>query len=383
MKLPRRSGLYWRLLASYLLVILVSCFTLYWAGYAFADYFFERQLGGMMRQMQHMNPMMQAMAEDLNVAYRQATERSMIWGLVVSALIAGIVALFVTRRIAAPVRRMQRASQRIAAGRYQERLETSAPGEIGELAASFNGMAQALERSEARRVDLLANVAHEFRTPLTNLRGYLTGFSDGIFRPDEDTLDACARQLSRLDRLVADLSLLSKVETGQEILEPQETEAGALVEQAAAAFRPRFRAKGVALHALQAPQTTLVRADPQRTGQVLANLLDNALRHTSGGGEVRLEVTPGPEEVRFEVRDSGPGVPPSDVPHLFTRFYRADKARGHDPGGGSGVGLTIAKHYVERQGGRIGIESELGKGSRFWFTLPAVPHRREIAASAP
>lgn len=370
MRLPRRFGLYWRLLASYLLVILVGCITLYWAGEAFADYFFDRHMGGMMQQMEHMSPMMEAMAADLNAAYRRASERSMTWGLGVSALVASIVGLFVTRRIVAPVRRMQHASQRIAAGQYRERLETSAPGEIGELATSFNEMAEALERIEARRVELLANVAHEFRTPLTNLRGYMTGFRDGIFRPDEETLEACTRQLSRLERLVTDLSLLSKVETGIDELQPHVVGASELVRQNAAAFRPRFEERGVALCVRDGAGSVQVNADPQRTAQVFANLLENALRHTPSGGEVWISTSKSREEVRFEVEDTGSGIPPEELEHVFTRFHRVDKARSYDPNGGSGIGLTIAKHYVERQGGRIGAESELGRGSRFWFSLP-------------
>lgn len=370
MTASHRSGLFWRLLASYLLVILVGCFTLFWAGEAFSVYFFEQHMGGMMQQLRHTSPMMEAMEVDLSAAYRQATERSMVWGMSAAAVVASLAALFVTRRIVAPLRRLQSASRRIAAGQYRERLETSAPGEIGELATSFNEMAQALERIEARRVELLANVAHEFRTPLTNLRGFVTGLRDGVFQPDEETLDACTRQLARLERLLADLSLLSRVETGQERLQPQALDVTDFVCQSVAAFRPRFREKGVALRVQTPHPPAGVLADPQRTAQVLANLLENALKHTPAGGTVRVRVTPGPTEVRFEVRDTGQGIACKDRPHVFTRFYRVDKARSHDPAGGSGIGLTIAKHYVERQGGHIGLESEPGLGSCFWFTLP-------------
>lgn len=381
MKFPRNVGLYWRLLASYLLIILVGCFTLYWAGEAFASYFFEQQMGGMLRQMRHMDPMMEAMAADLNAAYRQASERSMFWGLAVSALVASAVGLFVTRRIVRPVRKLQRASRRIAAGQYRERLEATAPGEIGELAASFNEMAEALERVESRRVELLANVAHEFRTPLTNLRGYVAGLRDGIFQPDEETLDACVRQLARLERLVSDLSLLSRVETGSEHLQPQAIATSDLVGESVAAFRPRFEENGVALHVHDAAGPIRVKADPQRTAQVLANLLENALKHTPKGGEVQVSTGSHGNEVRFEVRDTGRGIPREDVPHVFVRFYRVDKARSHDPRGGSGIGLTIAKHYVERQGGQIGAESELGEGTCFWFTLPTATTSQPDPAS--
>lgn len=371
MNSSRNPSIFWRLFASYLLIISVGCFTLYWAGDAFVSFFSDRHMGGMMNQMQHASPMMEAMATDLNTAYREATHQAMVWGLGVSALVAAIVGLFLSQRIVAPIRKMQRAGRRIAAGQYQERLDPQAPGEIGELAETFNEMAEALEQTETRRVELLANVAHEFKTPLSSLHGYVTGLQDGLFKADEEILAACARQVARLERLAGDLSLLSRVETGQEVLHRRSMNVTEILEQAAAAFRPAYDQNGVALCLAPVPTALEVQADPQRTAQVLANLLDNALKHTSRGGEVRLSATEAKVgEVLFEVEDNGAGVADEDLPHLFTRFYRVDKSRHYDPKQGSGIGLTIAKHYVERQGGRIGIESALGQGSRFWFTLP-------------
>ncbi len=374
MKPSRNLSIFWRLFASYLLIIAVGCFTLYWAGDAFASFFSSQHMGGMMTQMRHASPMMESMAIDLNAAYREATQQAMVWGLSVSALVAGAVSLFVSQRIVAPIRKMQRAGQRIAAGQYQERLDPQAPGEIGELAETFNGMAEALEQTESRRVELLANVAHEFKTPLSSLHGYVTGLQDGLFKADEETLAACARQVARLERLAGDLSLLSRVETGQEVLHPRALNVTEILEQAASAFRPAYDQNRVVLCVASAPTALRVQADPQRTSQVLANLLDNALKHTPCGGEVRLSVAEAKEgEVLFEVKDTGKGVAEEDLPHLFTRFYRADKSRHYDPKQGSGIGLTIAKHYVEKQGGRIGAERALGQGSRFWFTLPRSP----------
>ena len=370
MRQAGNPGLYWRLLISYLLVILVVCFTMYWVAEAFAIYFMDQNLANMIRRMQDMSPMMQAMSAELDAAYRRASQSTMLWGLAVSALVAGSVGFFVTKRIVAPVRKMQRASRRIAAGQYRERLDVQAPGEIGELAAAFNDMAASLEQTEARRVELLANVAHEFKTPLTSLKGYVAGLRDGLFEADVDTLEACERQLGRLERLVADLSLLSRVETGQEELESRKLLVGDLLEQARTTFLPAYREKGVHLE-VEAPQKRLsVLADPQRTSQVLANLLDNALKHTASGGEVVISAEEAHDSVRFEVRDTGEGVAEKDLAHLFTRFYRADKSRSNGVLQGSGIGLTIAKLYVERQGGEIGVSSEAGVGTVFWFTLP-------------
>ena len=369
--IPDNLGLYWRLLASYLLIVSVGCFTFYLAGEAFVPIFFERHMTGMMGR-----PMMEMMTPDLRAAYASATRQGMAWGMSVAALVAGVVSLFVTGRIVAPLREMQRVSSRIAAGEYRERLDTRAPGEIGCLARAFNDMARTLENTEKRRLELLANVAHEFKAPLTNLRGYVVGMRDELFAVDEDTLNACVRQLARLERLLADLSLLSRVETGEgeTKLDLHPTRVATLLEGVAEAFRPSFERKGVRFVVEPLPPSLAVRADAERTGQVLANLISNALRHTQGGGEVRLTACAvGKGEVRIEVQDTGEGIAHEDLPHVFARFYRADKARQHDAQQGSGIGLTIAKHYVERQGGRIGGESEPGRGSRFWFTLPQMP----------
>ena len=370
--MKRRVSLYWRLLVSYVLVIAVASVTFWLAGQSFAPFFLERHVNSMMRTMHNLTPdlMMSSMTTDLAAAYRQALSQSLLWALLVAGAAALVVALYVSRRIVIPLKELRRAAGRIAAGRYGDRLSTQVPGEVGDVADAFNTMAEALSQSETRRVELLANVAHEFRTPLSNLNGYIEGLEDGVFALDETTLEACKRQLGRLGHLIDDLSLLSRVESGQESFEPSSISVARLLQQSAAAFRPQFEKKGVGLDILPT-QTLSVQADAERTGQVLANLLSNALRHTPPGGTVRLAAEPfRPGVVRFSVEDTGPGIAKGDLEHVFTRFYRADKARGREAGGGSGIGLTIAKHYVERQGGDIGVESELGHGSRFWFTLP-------------
>jgi histidine kinase len=233
-------------------------------------------------------------------------------------------------------------------------------------------MAATLEKSEERRVQLMADVAHEFRTPLSNLRGYLEGLEDGVFAPEELAAPA-RRQLQRLERLADDLSLLSRVETGQVDLHPAEVAAVTLLDAVAEAFRPRFEAKDVTLEVAAAPDVR-VWADAERSGQVLTNLVANALRFTPAGGRVKLAVyAVGEGWVRFEVSDTGGGIPQGQLSLVFNRFYRGDQARAQQEGGGSGIGLTLAKQLVERQGGDIGVSSRLGQGSTFWFTLPRAP----------
>lgn len=373
MKLSRNLSLYWRLLCSYLLVIGICSVTLFFSGETFGPLLLDHHLTSMQETMHNLTPetFRAAMAADLGDAYRRALSQSMLWGLLVSSVVAGGVGLFVTSRIVSPLKSMQRASQQIAAGRYQDRLDAQAPGEVGALAGSFNAMAEALEQTERRRVELLANVAHEFKTPLSSLHGYLDGLEDGVFQADPETVSACQRQVLRLERLVADLSLLSRVETGQEKIVQRPVQACDLLGQVLTAFRPQFEDRGVRLTATKVPASWRVLADAERADQVFSNLVINALRHTPPGGTVQLSARErGRAEIVFEVRDTGEGIAAEDQPHLFTRFFRGDKARQRDQGSGSGIGLTIAKHYVEAQGGQLEVHDEPGWGGVFTFSLP-------------
>lgn len=366
----RPSGLFWRLFPTYLLVIAVAAVAALLVGQALAPFFLQQRMDAMMAGAGGMGAGMTGMTVDLSDAYRRALTQSLEWASLVAAVAAAAVALVVTTRIVTPLRHMTRASERIAGGRYGDRLDPRAPGEIGELAGAFNRMADTLQRSEERRVELLADVAHEFRTPLSNLRGYVEGLEDGVFEDEAGVFEAFHRQLERLGHLVDDLSLLSRVETGQLELRLEPLDARALVEAAVAPFRPEAERTGVRLAINTPSPAPWLRADRERTLQVLANLLGNALRYTPGGGGIEVEVAaPRLGMVRFAVSDGGPGVAPEDRPNVFKRFYRGDKARSPHAGG-SGIGLTIARQLVERQGGEIGLTSPSGQGATFFFTLP-------------
>ena len=371
MRLRRDTSLYWRLFISYLLVILVGSATLYGTSEVFGPFFIERHIESMDLTSRNLPPETNTMLTDLREAYRRAVNQSLWWGLVVSGLVAGAVSLFITAQIVSPLKRLQRASRRIAAGQYNERLEVSSPGEIGELAHSFNDMAAALDKTEARRVELLGNVAHELRTPLSSLRGHLEGLQDGVFTLEDETIEVSLGEVTRLERLVDDLSLLSRIEAGQGTIKPERVSLEAICAKTLASLRPLFVDKGVGLRCLPIPPTLMVKADPQRTAQVLANLLTNALRHTPPGGEVTLWADERDNHlIAMHVRDTGEGIPETVLPHIFTRFYRGDSSRRSKEGSGSGIGLTVAKHFVEAQGGELGVESQVGQGSHFWFTLP-------------
>ena len=237
----------------------------------------------------------------------------------------------------------------MAEGEYGVRLPLLERDELGELALHFNRLAEALEKVEKTRAELIGTVAHELRTPLA---------AEGILR-----------EVKAMRRLVEDLSLVSRVEAKAVEIRPKPLDPKGLLEEALARFQSAFQAKGVALSLEAQDPLPQVWADEERVLQVLANLLTNALRHTPQGGEVRLRAFRQGEAVAFQVADTGPGIPEEHLPHIFERFYRVDKARSRKEGG-SGVGLTVAKGLVEAMGGRIFVESRVGEGTTFTFTLP-------------
>lgn len=366
-----RGTLYWRLLLSYLVLLSVGAATAFLVAEAVAPFFFQRHIAAMEVALAHVeNIDLGSMASDLVTSYRDTVTQSLLWAIFVGAAAAGGVSLFVTQRIVLPLRAMTRASRQIAGGHYSRRLDTRAPGEIGDLAEAFNVMASTLESSEERRVILLADVAHEFRTPLSNLQGYLEGLEDGVFVP-ADVVVPAMRQVARLERLTSDLSILSKVETGQLTLDRKPVAARDLLDRTAIAFRKRATDGGVTLEVAMSSKPVWVSADVERTSQVLDNLVSNALRYTPVGARVTLACTGRQEgSICFEVADTGAGIAAEHLPHIFHRFYRVDAARGRNEGGGSGIGLTLVKQLVERMGGSVDVRSEVGRGTTFGFTLP-------------
>jgi signal transduction histidine kinase len=367
---PRRSrSLLWRVFGSYLVVVAVATVGALVAGEAFAPFLLDRHIRSMGPMMGHGGDPMAAMTADLADAYRSALTQSLAWAALIATAVAAVVAWTVTRRVVGPLADLREASRAIARGNYERRLDADAPGEIGDLAGSFNTMAEALEQGEAIRRQLLSDLSHELRTPLSNLRGYLEALEDGVFTLDAPTSAALRRQTERLERLVADLSLLSGLEAGEVPVVATPIDLASLVGDSAAAFRARFEERAVAL-AVDAPAELRVNADANRTAQVLENLLDNALRHTPAGGRVTVRARPDGAFARVEVRDTGPGVPEALREAIFRRLFRGDPARAAVQGEGSGIGLTIARELVVRQGGAIGVEEAPGGGASFFFTLP-------------
>jgi len=370
---PLRRRLGWKLFLSYLVVILVGIVILGTAAELAVPTAFDRHMASMAQMMGGMAHMMDA---NLFASFRQAVTEALIWAGLAAFVAALILSLVVSRRVVSPVQEMQAASQRIADGHYQERV--GLPGdpargdldELGRLALSFNQMAARLEQTEAMRRDLIGNVAHELRTPLTSIQGYMEGLIDGVLPAEPATFQQVYREADRLQHLVRDLQELSRVEAGAVELHLAPLPVGRLVEAAADRLGRQFEEKGVALGVEVPSDLPPVRADEDRVGQVLLNLVGNALQYTPAGGQVRLRAGQEGGFVRLVVEDSGVGIPAEHLPHIFERFYRVDKSRSR-AGGGSGIGLTIAKHLVEAHGGEMEATSAgPDQGSTFSFTLP-------------
>jgi histidine kinase len=293
----------------------------------------------------------------------------------VAALAAVIVAvgvsLALSRRIVAPLRAMTAASRRIAEGKFDERVSVASADELGQLGQSFNQMAEQLEQVEAMRRQLIGDVSHELRTPLTAIKGSMEGLMDGVLPADAETYEQIRAEADRLSRLVDDLQELSRVEAHAYPLDFRAVDVSSLVATAIKRLTPTARAKRITLTSSLPRDLPRLLADEDRLGQVLTNLTANGIQYTPEGGMVTISAERKNDEIQISVADTGVGIPPEHLTHIFTRFYRVDKSRSRASGGGSGIGLTIARHLVEAHGGRIWAESEgEGKGSRFVFTLP-------------
>ncbi|MFE1548835.1 sensor histidine kinase [Streptomyces sp. NPDC058718] len=281
-------------------------------------------------------------------------------------------ALLLSRAVLRPVRALTSASRGLGEGDLGRRVPASGRDEIGELGRSFNRMADSLQDSEERQRRLVGDIAHELRTPLANLRGYLEALRDGVLEADAELLDSLHEEVLLQQRIVDDLQDLALAEAGALTYHRRTLDARELVEACRTAHSARAAAAGVALDVVGAgPGTVRLHGDPDRLRQALGNLVGNAVRHTApAGGVVLLELTEEDGFVRIAVRDTGSGIPADDLPRLFDRFWRADAARGRATGG-SGLGLSIARQIVADHGGDVEVTSEVGVGSLFTVVLPA------------
>jgi signal transduction histidine kinase len=288
----------------------------------------------------------------------------------VAATISLLVARFFARGMTQPLRDMAAAARRMETGDYAVRVETRSRDEVGRLAAAFNRMSEELEGLEQSRRDLVANVSHELKTPITAIRAHLENLLDGVERPDPATLEVMLGQTDRLGRLVDQLLELSKLESGELPLHREQLALRPLVDELITEIGVARADRSVSLRNEVPDDLPALFADRERLHQVLFNLVDNAVRFTPHGGDVRVTAHRVNGSVQIAVADTGAGIPAEHLPRLFERFYRADPARSRDDGG-TGIGLAIARSVVEAHGGTIRAESVPGRGSVFTFDVPA------------
>ena len=299
--------------------------------------------------------------------------KPVVRGLVAAALGIAMVQLL-ARGMTSPLRGMANAARAMAQGDYSQRVLATSRDEVGDLARAFNSMAAELAEVDALRRDLVANVSHELRTPISALQATLENLVDGVTAPAPETLASMLRQTERLGRLVAQLLDLSRLESGTVPLHQATFAAVPFLEQVAretADARARAHGDGVPVHVSVAPRELALQGDPERVHQVVANLVDNALRHAPAGTAVEVRAAARPGGTRIEVVDAGPGIPPEDATRVFERFHRLDEARS-TADGGSGLGLAIARWIVDLHDGQIRALRNEPTGCRMVVDLPEV-----------
>jgi signal transduction histidine kinase len=297
---------------------------------------------------------------------------SLIGLAILLALALRLVGGLAVRRVTSPLSDTMRAANALAGGDLTARVPVRGSREFRHLADSFNRMAGALETADRQRRELLADVAHELRTPLTVVQGNLEGLRDGVYQPTPEHLDLILDETLKLGRLVDDLRLLTLAEAGQLSLDLQALDVPQLLADLRDAFACQADEAGIKLTVEAVQSLPRLTADPQRLGQVLGNLIGNALRHTPRGGHVTLgaALAPAGDAVRLWVADTGEGIAADDLPRIFDRFWRGDPARSHEAGAGTGLGLAIARSLVEAHGGSIWANSQPGQGTTVFCLLP-------------
>ncbi len=367
--LPIRRHLVGKMFLTYLIIIVVTGTVVFTAAELLMPAAFSRHLAAMAEDMGDAT----SLNQDLFANFRRAVVDSLTGAILVATLLALVLSGYISRTVSRPIQRMAFATRRIAAGHPGERIpvnEAQPLDEVGLLAVDLNRMANALEQTERMRYQLIGDVAHDLRTPLTSIKAYMEGLIDGVIPADAATFAKIHREADRLQRLVTDLQELSRIEAGAVPLNIRPLSVSVLIASTVDRLAPQFQDKGVTISTEVPGGLPDVTGDEDRLGQVLVNIVGNALQFTPAGGQVTLSAWRERERVAIAVRDTGVGISAEHLPHLFDRFYRADEARSR-VGGGSGIGLTIAKRLIESHGGTIVAYSDgPGRGSTFTVWLP-------------
>ena len=301
--------------------------------------------------------------------FLRRTSQALLFATLGALLIALLLGILLSRTLTRPLQALTRAAHSISAGQLEQQVKVGSNDEIGQLATAFNLMSQEVARVNQLRRQMTADIAHDLRTPLTVISGYIESMRDGVLKPTPQRLALIYSEIERLQNLVGDLRMLSLAEAGELSLNPQRISPHALLERAASLFRHQAEGQGVAIEVDAEEAIPEIWVDEARMMQVLDNLISNALRYTPSGGRITLSAQSSGAEVEICVKDTGEGITADELPYIFNRFHRADKSR-HSESGESGLGLAIVKALVESQGGSTSAESTPGRGTTIQLQLP-------------
>jgi signal transduction histidine kinase len=298
-----------------------------------------------------------------------AVHRYLIWASLAALFLAVVLSFLLMRKVLRPLRQMTTIAQKISTGDYSGQVPLVSGDEVGQLAASFNRMAESLRRIEGLRKTLMIDVAHELRTPLTNIRGYLEALTDGVAAPTKETFTLLQEETMRLIHLLEDVLRLSKADAARMDLHKKEVRIEDLILQELDIFRPQFDSKTIRIETQFGKGADRVLADPDKMAQAVTNLLQNACQYTPTGGFVRIYTEPASGEMKVVFANTGGELSQKDLPFIFERFYRGEKSRSREHGG-AGIGLAIVKELIEAHDGHVGAEIS-DKETRIWFSIPA------------
>ena len=302
-------------------------------------------------------------------------DASLLWTGIAAGIVGIALVSLLSRRALLSIGVLRGAARTLGSGHYSHRVPRIGPHEIGELGETFNSMADDIQRAERQRLNLMADVAHELRTPLSNIQGYVEAMKDGIINPSDETLESIHQQVMQLNHLVEDVKLLSLLDAGALRLNFEKAAVSDVLKRSVRGFMTKAQSKEIRLTTDIDESIPPVRMDTARILQVVDNLLENAVKHTPHGGEITVRAGLfSPDEVFVAVQDTGDGIPDDVIETVFDRFRRSDPSRTRATGG-AGLGLAIAKNLVEAHGGRIEAESRPAKGTTFRFTIPTAHER--------
>jgi signal transduction histidine kinase len=306
------------------------------------------------------------------VEFIESTNRTLLYGALMAAIIALVLGIFLSRTLTRPIRELTRATHAVSEGNLSQQVPIRSNDELGELAKAFNKMSTELSRSVNARKQMTADIAHELRTPLSLILGHAEAVHDGVLPPTRENFEIIREEAARLEHLINDLRTLSLADAGELTMTLQTIEPQRLIQEVTSLYQYQTQRKNISLELDVASPLPNIEVDPGRMTQVLTNILDNAMHHTPEGGRIILSAKQTHEHVELAVQDSGPGLPAEILDRIFERFYRTDTSRQRDGEvpGGSGLGLAIARSIVQAHNGQLSAESEAGKGLRIIIKLP-------------